>query len=432
MVDRTDYSAFPEPPALPVRQIFGRQRVEAKTCQLAAKLGLLTVERFAMLGDSLTTVKDTLKVLSPEENAFGDTPAVRELTYMTLAAVWQACSAMQSSFATRRARMEEDPSKVPEMSSDDHSAMRRAFVATHPDVVLFDAREPHRKFVEKLNRDYLVHGCVPFYELAEIRSRADVIQSKAGLTRSAEDLLTISRADLPEPVTDVNEALNRVHAFIVALEYLNVAPYSGKSGALRYLRALELFKNEMPGLASIITLDSLFRKKIYKLQFNEREAYETFSSAMTEVLDNHKYLVNEARTKHVLQEVEQRGSKRALHSSPPPDRTKEGGDKGQGSPKKGLNKKKHDKRKLLIKEAKEARAAKDQGKSFGADKKGGSQPTKIPSQEWTKITEASKQVKGERRCHYFNSSAGCRIGDKCKFVHKCMACGDAHAMVGNH
>jgi hypothetical protein len=29
-------------------------------------------------------------------------------------------------------------------------------------------------------------------------------------------------------------------------------------------------------------------------------------------------------------------------------------------------------------------------------------------------------------CPYFNSAAGCRFGDSCTSVHKCMGCGDAH------
>ncbi|CAK9002957.1 Uncharacterized protein SCF082_LOCUS7550 [Durusdinium trenchii] len=57
---------------------------------------------------------------------------------------------------------------------------------------------------------------------------------------------------------------------------------------------------------------------------------------------------------------------------------------------------------------------------------------RIPSSEWQSITTAAQSVKGAKRCHYFNSSMGCSMGDKCRFKHACMKCGAAHPMVGNH
>ena len=97
--------------------------------------------------------------------------------------------------------MEEDPTKAPEMAQEDHAEFRARFVRAHPDVILIDAREPHKKFVEKLNRDFLVNGMVPFYTMSEVRTRADTIIQKSGLTKNAEDLLTVSKADEPEAFT---------------------------------------------------------------------------------------------------------------------------------------------------------------------------------------------------------------------------------------
>ena len=93
--------------------------------------------------------------------------------------------------------MEEDPTKVPEMAQEDHAEFRGGFVRTHPDVVLLDSKEPHKKFVEKLSRDFLVHGMVPYYYTV-----SDTISQKTDLTRTAEDLLTVSKADEPDQVTD--------------------------------------------------------------------------------------------------------------------------------------------------------------------------------------------------------------------------------------
>ena len=43
---------------------------------------------------------------------------------------------------------EEDPNKVPELAQEDHAEFRARFVTAHPDVILLDAKEPHKKFVE--------------------------------------------------------------------------------------------------------------------------------------------------------------------------------------------------------------------------------------------------------------------------------------------
>ena len=69
-------------------------------------------------------------------SSIGADEAARELSLMQIAAVWHACHALQTQFATRRAKMEEDPSKVPEMAQEDHAEFRGRFVRNHPDVVL--------------------------------------------------------------------------------------------------------------------------------------------------------------------------------------------------------------------------------------------------------------------------------------------------------
>jgi len=53
-------------------------------------------------------------------------------------------------------------SKVPEIPGEDHAEFREQFVHKHPDVLLPPHREPHRKLVERIQRDYLVHGAVMF------------------------------------------------------------------------------------------------------------------------------------------------------------------------------------------------------------------------------------------------------------------------------
>ena len=174
MVDRTSYDAD-HVPELALRQIFGWQRVRHDLCKLMANKGLLSVETFAMLGDTITGVKDTLKTIVADDTLLGVDAAAQELSLTTLAAVWKMCSTLQDHFAARRAKMEEDPTKVPEIPGDDHAEFREQFVAKHPDVLLPHHREPHRKFVERIQRDFLVHGAVVFYEVGEMRTRSEQI-----------------------------------------------------------------------------------------------------------------------------------------------------------------------------------------------------------------------------------------------------------------
>ena len=53
MVDRTTYDPA-KVPDLALRQIFGRQRLDPALCKLMADSKLLTVDMFAMLGESIT------------------------------------------------------------------------------------------------------------------------------------------------------------------------------------------------------------------------------------------------------------------------------------------------------------------------------------------------------------------------------------------
>ena len=427
MVDRTKYDSEETTPKIALRQIFGRLSLKSELCKSAAKAGLLSVEVFAMLGDTAKAAKDQLKVLIPEDELGADT-AERELSTMQLAAVWMACSALQTQFASRRARMEEDPTKIPEMAQEDHAEFRARFVRTHPDVVLLDAREPHKKFVEKVSRDYLVHGMVPYYAVAEIRTRADTIVQKTGLTKTAEDLLTVSKADEPEAVTDANTLLHRVHALFMALEYLNICQYSRKEGPLKYIQELEQFRSDTNSLPVLMTADALIRKKLYRLQSEQRDQFGSFSQALLEVITNHKYLWNDARTKAALVPVER---KAALKEEGVGDQHRlESPEKKSSSPKSEKRRRQRERTKALLKEAKAAKGVKkDHLKSaelkVNKDKR-------IPDSEWKSISEAANKVTGAKRCHYFNSSMGCSMGEKCRFKHTCMVCGAAHPMVGNH
>ena len=189
MVDRTVYPDKDKVPELALRQIFGRQKLPESLCLLMADKGMLLVERMAMLGDSIASVKATLKAIAGDDTKFGADAPAQELSLTLLTAVWKSASVLQEHISARRAKMEEDPSKIPEIPGEDHAEFREIFVTQHPDMILTYMREPHRKFVERIHRDYLVHGAVAFYEVAEMRTRADRIVQTSGFSKTSDDLL---------------------------------------------------------------------------------------------------------------------------------------------------------------------------------------------------------------------------------------------------
>ena len=205
------------------------------------------------------------------------------------------------------------------------------------------------------------------------------------------------------------------------LEYLNICGYSRAAGPLRYMQELEQFRIDCPGLPYVMAADSLIRKKIYRLQSEQRETYGSFQEALLEVINNHKYLWNDARTKAVLAKVERKDHEPVRE----PDQVQMS-DSPAKSPNK--NKKKRARNKELLKEAKQLKKAQEKDQKppkVERDKR-------IPEAEWKSISQAASAVSGEKRCHFYNSSMGCSMGDKRRFKHTCMKCGARHPMVGNH
>ena len=64
--------------------------------------------------------------------------------------------------------------------------------------------------------------------------------------------------------------MDRLHAFFIALEYLNICDFTIAAGPLKYLSELEEWRHENRGLAVLLAADSLIRKKVYKLNNDKR------------------------------------------------------------------------------------------------------------------------------------------------------------------
>ena len=329
---------------------------------------MLSVERVAMLGDTITSVKATIKAIVGDDSKFGPDDPARELSLTLLAAVWKSASTLQEHVASRRAN-------------------------------LTYMREPHRKFVERIHRDYMVHGAVAFYEVAEMRSRSDKIVSTSGFSKTSDDLLRVVQHDSKISVTSEGSVMDRLHAFFVALEYFNICELTMEAGPLKYLSELEDWRHENRGLSLLLSADSLLRKKVYKLSNDKRKDFPTFSAALKEVLKNHRQLWNDARSTAELDK-----SKQVEHD---PAATKRDLDRHHRHRlrrqlrklARKKNRARREKQKALLKQAHELAKDKDKGKS--------GKPSGGPSSRLEQIvTAASRRRSGRRSClHVHRSSA---------------------------
>ena len=225
-------------------------------------------------------------------------------------------------------------------------------------------------------------------------------------------------------MTDVTTLFHRLHAFFMALEYLNICAFSRAEGPLKYLQELEQFRSECPGLPFLMAADRAIRKKIFRLLSEQRATYTAFSQALLEVLNNHKYLWNDARTSVTLSKVEHNRQQFVAN----PDQVQEDG--APPPPHNPFKRPRGGKKKKRLQTPGKEETPKKISKEDPAKKL--KRDDRIPEKEWKLIADAAKKVQGARRCHYFNSSLGCISGDSCRFKHLCMVCGEPHPMIGNH
>ena len=113
--------------------------------------------------------------------------------------------------------------------------------------------------------------------------------------------------DQPVQAASESQVIDKLHAFFVALEYLNICEFTTGAGPLRYLAELEEWRHENRGLALLLTVDTLIRRKTHRLNHDQRKSFPTFSSALLEVLTNHKQLWNDARSSAELDKFKQAG-----------------------------------------------------------------------------------------------------------------------------
>lgn len=179
-VDTTDYSGAVEAPELALKSLFVSEKIPTALRLALAKKGLNTVKKFALLGSDLDRYELKIKNIMKEE--LGADESTKELNVTLLGVVWQSCQKLMEYEIGQRVRLAEDPSKIPEIGMFELTDMRERFWTAHPDLLVNDDNEPHKKFIEKVNRDLTVHGVMLFYELVEVRVKKDKITATKGFS----------------------------------------------------------------------------------------------------------------------------------------------------------------------------------------------------------------------------------------------------------
>lgn len=439
-VDKTAYPSVAETPDLSLRQLFAQARVPEGLRLVIAEKGILGVDQFAAIGESLDSFKATVATLLGEE-ALGEDPSARALSLTYLGTLWKKSSNLAAALDQRRSRLEEDMSRVPEIQVSELAQMRALFVSRHPDVVLVDHKEPHKRFIEKMSRDVLVYGVVPFYELGEIRLRSEDIRTISKFAESADRLLKLSREDERAVVSSESDAMNRLFAWCVALEFGGYCAMSRFSkgggeitgGTLDYLAELERRRVDFPGLSYLVTADKLIRKKVARLLTDERDSFGSFSLALDEVLKNHRYLWIDARALADSHLPKASSGRRASRSRTPPLRSTalmSPATKGKSSKRKRGSRGSGSSLAPSSTAAEKPVAKQSIGRSSNMDS---SKSKRVTDSEWTAIKRvAPRLVNGARPCTFWNVSAGCKFGPECRQKHVCWECGLDHRWIDVH
>ena len=415
-----------------------------------AELKIDTVAKFALLGKDLQAFE--LKIETLLKDDIGD-DAVKIQNVTLLAVVWDGCRDVKQFKLTQRMRLQEEPHKIPEIHSTDFSDMRERFLAAHPDVILTEFNEPHKKFVEKVDRDLQVHGVCQFYELVECRVRKDKITPKSGFSKSIEGLLKATEVVDEAQVDSEEDALGRITAFIIMCSYLNINHYRSSAyteGSLdgcgiSYLATLNEKRRDFPGSADqrfqfVVIADRKIRKKVAKLMQDKRVTYPSYSAAMSHVLKNESELWKDARDEARLSRT---GTKRSRSNTPEKiDRPVPTGAQTDAEAK--LLKLKEAKRVKRQKKLERKKAKKGGGKGSAGNAgsgapatsgaNSGAQKTKdgrimAPPAMFKKVNELCK---GKKTCPFYNLPSGCKFGSDCAKDHVCAQCGQSHPFCSNH
>ena len=462
--DQTDYSKCREVPEVALRAMFQHEKLDEKIRIALAGKGLTTVRKFAMLGQTEERFEAKIKAIMGDE--LGADAAEIEANVTFIGVVWMTAQKTMEFDMNQRARLQEDSSKVPELSMIDVSDMRERFFVGHPDLVLTESNEPHKKFIEKVNRDLVVNGVLLFYELIEVRVKKDKVVSSKVFAKTAEDLLKMTQGsyDTAELTTD-EDAMGRIQAFLIMNVWLGVNEWrsvgyneNDEDGCgLSYWSTLIEKRTQFakdhgcsPFVFTVIA-DRKIRRKVAELMYNKRAKFPTFKAAMKEVLREWRHLWRDA-----VDEARLKVAASATAPQTPPKRPREEQGHMLETPESKAEKtladlkaRKRDKRKARLAKAKAKKSGSNAGQGSGGSSGGGnagapadtrepvprvrlkpnpSAEERVPAELFTKV---NKMARDKRKCTFFNLNK-CNKGAQCPMAHACCQCGGGHAYVDRH
>ena len=411
-----------------------------------------TVDDIANMASTADGFKEAAKEIFGE--GLGDTAGKRALNAVKLVAFWKACNRQESTDEAMRLRLRAEPHLVPEMEDEQYERMRRQYWDRHALEVRDDAREPHKRLLDRIKRDLLLQKVLPAYRLHEVRTRDESIVQHAALGKTAEDLLKTAQViDWYSPILTAEVATKRVHAFYVALEMtgccvldkFEVKREGGEvqsvtGGPLTWLQKLADESLKLPEdtrLFFVMLVDKAFREGIHQ-KLSRREAAD-YSRALHDLYFYEPHLWSDARTE-ARDLAGRRGNKRDFQTAfdNPNDRVP-----ALMAPERSLQLapleppglSKTAKKKLRLAQQRQLalmdmpdrtpppppamKGDKNKpGKGKGAGKGG-----KIPKDEWNRLTA----FKDPKICRFYNAKAGCAVRS-CPRSHVCFKCGQPHPL----
>ena len=202
-VDSTPYTADARPDQT-LRLVLHTASVPEAFRVRLAEVGVLTNDAMAQ------AFVQNIKALFTGHNPFGEAPQ-SIIVEAKLVSSWRKSRALMEETDSKRSKLMEDPHMIPEIPIHEYNSNRANFVTRHPDVLVVDYKDPHKKFLERLIRDLIVNEVVLPYRLEEIRLLSEDVVQKPGLSPTAEMLLKISQEEVPATVTAEDDATNRIH-----------------------------------------------------------------------------------------------------------------------------------------------------------------------------------------------------------------------------
>jgi hypothetical protein len=466
-LDATIYTDKEHTPELALRQIFVVTNVDLAQRKALADMMFVKVDNFAAVADSATGFRTQICLIlsanaaSADADGLGNSIAAKAANLAFLSGAWRKCATLATHRDSQRARLEEDPLKIPEIALGDYSMMKTKFLKDHVDVIMTDFREPHKRFIERLLRDFTINEVILPYELGEVRLKSEKITQSAGLARTPELLLKIAKIDEAATVTMEEDALNRIYAFWIALEYTGHCsftwfkeerhPTSDKlmsvtGGPLNFLQELESRRRETHGLRFLVLIDKKVRGKVHQLVTERAEDFPNISMALHHVLKEDQHIWGEARAE--AREGGQGGGGGVSSKRRRRDESSEGASvssisvqkKQKKKSKKGKQegKKMRDKADAKAEKIRKLNAAPHDARPEvpkGGGKAGRTNlppiESRIPPKEFAAFSKVRTPPSEDRRCRFFNLSCGCQR-EGCTFNHVCWQCGSKHKWVDQH